>query len=358
MPATKKQATKKTPAQEGGQEPKAMVKAVERSVAPLAKSMEDLHIISQAVFKSGYFPDIKSAAQAFLRMKVGMELGLPEMASLRSVHYLEKSRDFVIMTRVLGAIAMNQGIRWKEIEKSKTACRLEIFKPGSNIPPVKVSFTKEDAERAKLWHKNNFLAYPEEMLYWRCLSKGLRQFDPRIDMGYYTKEELEDVTPFQEESEDVADTEVVEGEEEMHEEDEGIDEAEVADEEEKQTREPGEDDDIEDRQPEGDANIEKRTKIFEYQIKVIQQDCDIYGKGIYQDFKQYLYEKQTTKRFVEKNERQQLSLHCGKIDDIDFLYEKRMEFYRMYFNDRQKLAMAGKPVVPAALRYFQKKEEE
>ncbi|KKK54287.1 hypothetical protein LCGC14_3086270, partial [marine sediment metagenome] len=53
-------------------------------------------------------------------------------------------------------------------------------------------FTMEDAARAKLATKDNWVWYPEEMCYWRGFLKGVRVFDPRICMGLYSVQEVND----------------------------------------------------------------------------------------------------------------------------------------------------------------------
>lgn len=319
----------------------AIVKAEKKG--QLSKTIEDLHLMSQAVYKSGYFPEIKSAAQGFLRMKVGMELGLPEMAALRAVHYLERNRDFVIETNALAAMAVEQGIRWEKLtprEERKIGCKLRIYKPGSDIPEVIVEFTEEDAKQADLLRKDNWKMYPERMYFKRALKFGLNEFDPRLDMGYYTREELEDVEPFKDDDEE-----------------EEIQEAEIV-EEEKSEREPGEDDDLPLADPEEPTTPGGRAQVFDDHIKVIEADCEGRGLGIYQDFKQYLFDKQIDKTFVGKNVHQNLSLHCGKSEDVAFLYKERIKFYDWYFQDREKMAMSGKPVPPACLRYFKPQKHE
>lgn len=349
MPAANKKEKKKE-AIEKVDSIAAVVKAPKRGA--LSTTMEDLHLMSQAVFKSGYFPEIKSAAQGFLRMKVGMELGLPEMASLRAIHYLEEQRDFVIETSVLAAMAMEKGIRWKKItppEKRKTECELEIYKPGSDELPIRVKFTEEDAKRAGLLHKKNWQMYPERMFFKRALKFGLNEFDPRLDMGYYTREELEDVVPFSEKEEDIQDAEVIEEDkaEDETKEDQGQTE-----------REPGQDDERDEVQSEEGATIDSKVKIFESQISAIKEYFDGYGNGIARDLKSFLFDNQTDRIFVAKNEHQKLSLHCGKMEDIDFLYENREKFWKFYIEDREKVAKAGGPVPPSTLRYFKTKKEE
>ncbi len=56
------------------------------------------------------------------------------------------------------------------------------------------TFTIEDAKRAGLAGKQNFIAYTETMLYYRCMSKGAKVYAPGSCLGLYTHEEMEEVT--------------------------------------------------------------------------------------------------------------------------------------------------------------------
>ena len=44
---------------------------------------------SMALYKSGYWPDAKSEAQAIVKVMAGAELGLPPFASMTGIHIVE-----------------------------------------------------------------------------------------------------------------------------------------------------------------------------------------------------------------------------------------------------------------------------
>lgn len=377
----KKQEPKKEPDQK--EAAKAIQKAEKRPEQSIIKSMEDLHLFATAVFKSGYFPDIKSAAQAFLRIKVGMELGLPEMAALRLVSYIEKTKDFVIETSAFASLAMDRGIRWKKLTpkgKENEGCWLEIYKPGSDIPPVRVKFTKEEAKRAGLLHKDNWQKYPQRMYFKRALKFGLNEFDPRIDMGYYSREELEGVEPFKQDvkqdDQEFEEAEIVEEEEgESFEDEEIIDEVEEEESEnvegpggktyttdmdkaeqepwDEGERQPGDD---EEEPPEKEAeettpDFDKKTKLFEANISAIKERHSARG-GKFKDggpydikvYKKWLYDKQVNRIFVGINQYGKISFHSGKTEDVDHLQEKSNMYFRKFCKDLN-IDPFGKPVV-------------
>lgn len=352
MPATKKDAPKKKDA---------VVKVPEQQLpTPLINSMEDLHLFSQAVFKSNMYTGIKNPETAMVRIQAGRELGLQPMMALNKIHVLPKG-DIVIATLVLGAVAMAQGVRWQILQKNKDGCKLRIYSLDGSIPEHVETFTMEDAARADLARKDNFQMYPEEMCYNRCLSKGLKVFDPRIGAGFYTKEEMEDIDHFRTEvkevrvttdkyigDEEVKEAEVVDEEEDYE---EAVEEAlaqpnlDEASEETKQMlkkqEEPAQKAQEEEEGP--DPNYTKSTKQFEENIEQIKKHLEVLQLEE-SDFKQHLAGKQKSKRFVGKNQYGHLSFHCGTTDAIAFLRENAQRFSRMYVEDRMKTMQPGEMI--------------
>ena len=173
----------------------AIIPVDSKPLAAMVNTMDDVYSLASAIFKSGAFQGIKNPETAIVRILLGRELGLQPMMSINKIHITEQ-KDVIIETIAMASSAMSQGVRWEILQKDAKGCKLRIYKTGGDIPDHVETFTMEDAVRADLAWKDNFKKYPEEMCYNRCLSKGLRVFDPRIGAGYYTKEEMAGVEKF------------------------------------------------------------------------------------------------------------------------------------------------------------------
>jgi len=181
------------------------VKAIEMpavsSPQSIVKSPADLAIMARFVTDSKFYPKLNEPAKSAVVIKIGMELGIQEMMATQLIHPImtNDGPKLVIESKLLAMIAMQGGVRWKIIQKDPTACILEFYSlRDKTLNPHREQFTIEDAKRAGLDQKKNWIWYPEEMCYNRCLKKGLTVFDPRIGGGYYTLEEARDFEPINE----------------------------------------------------------------------------------------------------------------------------------------------------------------
>lgn len=176
-------------------ETKALTLKLAEKPGMIIKSAQDLAIVSRYISESGFFPDLHEVAQAAVVVQAGSELGVQPIMSGQLIHPIRTNAGMklVLEAKLLASIAMDNGVRWKIHKKDKTGCTLEFYSIiDKTIPNHTDTFTMEDAARAELDKKSNYVWYPEEMCYNRCMDKGLRVFDPRIATGFYTMEQAVD----------------------------------------------------------------------------------------------------------------------------------------------------------------------
>jgi len=137
---------------------------------------------------SGMFPNIHNEYEAAAVIEMGRALNINHIMALQTIAPV--GGRLCIESKVLYALALDKGIKIKIVKKDPKGCTLEFSSPGRD--PITTSFTEEDSKRAGLNTKPGFMKYPEEMHFNRCISKGLRAFDPRVLLGISTKEEAED----------------------------------------------------------------------------------------------------------------------------------------------------------------------
>lgn len=157
-------------------------------------NLDDLMRFSKAIAMSGMFPGIQDEFQAISVIELGRSIGLKPMIALQVIDVIPTKKGGVlcIRGRALAALAKEAGINIEVLKKDTKGCQLRFSR--GNEPPYTASFTEEDAKRAGLLSKDNYMNYPEEMYYWRAIKKGVDVFDPGLALGLSTSEEIEGLT--------------------------------------------------------------------------------------------------------------------------------------------------------------------
>lgn len=157
------------------------------------RSADDLQRLGRLFAASGLFgrggnPDALMAECA-IKILAGMEAGFGPFASATGVSVINGKPGF-------GANLLAQAIKrhplydYRVIEKTDQVCRIK-FLAGKEELGVE-TFTIQMAERAGLVKGGPWKAYPEAMLFARCLTAGMRTHCPDALGGAtaYTPEEL------------------------------------------------------------------------------------------------------------------------------------------------------------------------
>lgn len=146
--------------------------------------------------ESGLFPDIKTQAQAVVKIMAGKELGLSAFQSVSGIYMVN------------GKLALQASVMSSLIKRSskydytvdaldETQCSIIFYNTEKEEDRVlgTSTFTFKDAAKAGLVNKDNWKSYPKNMLFARALSNGARWHCPDVICGWYTKEEMEDIEP-------------------------------------------------------------------------------------------------------------------------------------------------------------------
>jgi hypothetical protein len=161
--------------------------------APLTNAISPLKA-TEAMVKSGYFKDVKSMAQGYVKVLAGEELGLTPFASMTGLTIIEGRLG---MTSNLMATLLQEhpDYDYKVVESSNEKCVLEFYalREGREDQLGVSEFAIADAERAGLVkQKSNWEKWPKAMCFARALTQGIRTFCPVVTKGSpaYTVEEL------------------------------------------------------------------------------------------------------------------------------------------------------------------------
>ena len=139
--------------------------------------------------ESGMFADAKGAAQAFVKIQAGQEIGLAPFASMSGINIILGKPTFgagVIASCVKGSAKYD----FKVKELTDKNCSIDFFEGKELIGTS--SFSIEDAKKQAT---KNLDKYPKNMLYARAMSNGQKWFCPDVfQMTVYVPEEMPEVT--------------------------------------------------------------------------------------------------------------------------------------------------------------------
>ena len=161
--------------------------------------VNDIMTMAKTFVESGMFADTKQAAQAFVKIQAGQEIGLAPFASMSGINIILGKPTFgagVIASCVKGSAKYD----FKVKELSDKLCSIDFFEGKDFIGNS--TFTIEDAKKQ---NTKNLDKFPKNMLYARAISNGQKWFCPDVfQMSVYVPEEMPEQT------EDINHVEVIE----------------------------------------------------------------------------------------------------------------------------------------------------
>jgi hypothetical protein len=149
----------------------------------VALSNEQLKFISGTEFVP---PGLRGNLPAILAcVATGRELGIGDMAALKAIHIIDGKATFSAELMVQLVRRAGHSIVGEVTDGSATVTGVR----ADNGDSMKSTWTLAMAERAGLLKKQNWVKYPEAMLWARAVSQLCRMLFP--DCGTYTPEELD-----------------------------------------------------------------------------------------------------------------------------------------------------------------------
>lgn len=148
----------------------------------------DAMLLAENFFKSGLFQDIKSAAQAMVKIMAGNELGLPPLASISGIHIIA-GKPVIGAGLIASAVKSSGKYNYRVVENTDKHCSIDFYEGTEKIGNS--SFSYEDAKKAGT---KNLEKFPKNMLFARAISNGVKWFCPDVFAGpVYVPEEMESV---------------------------------------------------------------------------------------------------------------------------------------------------------------------
>jgi hypothetical protein len=152
-------------------------------------SFQDIMSIGKAFAESGMFADIKSAAQAVVKIQAGQELGIAPFAAMSGIHIIQ-GKPTVGAGIMAAKVKASGKYDYEVVQMDEKVCSLDFYQGKKKLGNSK--FTIEDAKKA---NTKNMDKFPKNMLFARAMSNGVRWYTPDIFTSpVYTPEEMQGVT--------------------------------------------------------------------------------------------------------------------------------------------------------------------
>ena len=151
--------------------------------------MNELSTAATAMHASGYFGDVKSQAQAMVKVMAGAEIGLPPFASMSGIHIVNGKPT--LGANLIATLVKNDPRYDYRVKRADNeACVLAWYEGGALVGES--SFSIQEANAAGLTNKQTWKAYASDMLFARALTRGARRYAPGIFGGapIYTPDEM------------------------------------------------------------------------------------------------------------------------------------------------------------------------
>jgi len=152
-------------------------------------STQDVMSIAKAFADSGMFPDIKSAAQAAVKIQAGKEFGIQPFAAMSGIHIIQGKPTIgagLMAARVKGFGKYD----YKVVKHDDKICSIDFMTKDKEVLGNS-TFTIEDAKRAGT---KNIDKFPKNMLFARAMSNGVKWYTPDIyETPVYVPEEMEHI---------------------------------------------------------------------------------------------------------------------------------------------------------------------
>jgi hypothetical protein len=182
MPASPESALAKVPAN---------IRQASTSLNIRVSNVDELKALARVFAVSGMFGTAnndQTLAKCAVQLMAGMEAGFTPFASITGIYVINGKPGFSAQL-LAQAIKRHPHYDYRVLEKSDAGCTIRFLSDGEILGEER--FTMEMAKRAGL-NSGPWKAYPEAMLFARCLTAGMRTHCPDALGGHtpYTPEEL------------------------------------------------------------------------------------------------------------------------------------------------------------------------
>lgn len=156
------------------------------------EQLQTLMAVARKVHASSVAPKGYSEETVFAVMLAGAELGFEPVQSLSAFHVIQGRlslrADFLVGLCTRSPVCKHFTL----VESTDKIATYETLREG-HAAPTRMSFTIEQAQRAKLMGNTQWGTHPDAMLRARCASRLARAVYPDLAAGIYVLDEVEEI---------------------------------------------------------------------------------------------------------------------------------------------------------------------
>lgn len=149
----------------------------------------NIRLLATDLFNSKMFRGIETVPQAVAVIQFGSEVGIGPIQALTNIKPIKG--QMTMSAKLIMGLAASKGLKWRVVENTNKRCEIVFQRPGWD--PITSVFTIEEAMLAGLVRDDSGWAkYPQDMLFARAGSRGVRRIAPDLTFGLYSTEEMHD----------------------------------------------------------------------------------------------------------------------------------------------------------------------
>ena len=150
----------------------------------LISRIAEFQTVAKLFADSGMFSDARGAAQCFVKIMAGAELGLPPFTAMNAFHVIQGKPTMAANT-IAARLKASGKYNYRIVEKTNERCVIDFYEAGE-----KVHTEVWDTKRAIKACVRNLDRFPEAMLFARAITSGARAIAPDVVGQFYTPDEL------------------------------------------------------------------------------------------------------------------------------------------------------------------------
>lgn len=169
-------------------------------------SLDELARVAGFIAKSGIFKDSTTAERAATKILLGMELGIGPLAAMRGISFNDRGEITLSANLQAGLVQRSGRYNFYVAEHTGTRCEIGWYERTGKDKWTQIgttSLTIEEAKEAGMHMqaksgggseaKYTWLKFPSDMLFARCITRGIKRFCPSVTNGVtlYDPDELQ-----------------------------------------------------------------------------------------------------------------------------------------------------------------------
>ena len=160
-----------------------------KSLIPTKEEFDILQGIAKAASESKFFDKLGGIGGLLSIALYAKEINMPPMTAIYG-GFSSIQGKITMSADMMHVLLRRAGIK---LRISCTNEKCEIYGKRPDGDDYTATFTMEDAKRANLAGKDNWVKNPSDMLFARCISRLKRRLAPEVGIGGYVEGEIEEI---------------------------------------------------------------------------------------------------------------------------------------------------------------------